>query len=73
MPVPIPGSKVGSDSQKVKFLTIFGRPKTRIFREFRGVPGQAPLVPTTQEESPEPSADVAAPAAPKGKKRLAAR
>ena len=28
MPVPIPGSKVGSDNQKVKFLTIFGRPKT---------------------------------------------
>ena len=43
MPVPIPGLKVGSDSQKVKFLTIFGRPKTGIFREFRGVPGRAPL------------------------------
>ena len=43
MPVPIPGSKVGSDNQKVKFLTIFGRPKTRIFREFRGVPARAPL------------------------------
>ena len=39
MPVPIPGSKVGSDSHKVKFLTIFGRPKTGIFRGFRGVPG----------------------------------
>ena len=39
MPVPIPGSKVGSDNQKVKFLTIFGRPKTGIFRRFRGVPG----------------------------------
>ena len=43
MPVPIPGLKVGSDNQKVKFLTIFGRPKTGIFREFRGVPGRAPL------------------------------
>ncbi len=39
MPVPIPGLKVGSDNQKVKFLTIFGRPKTGIFRRFRGVPG----------------------------------
>ena len=39
MPVPIPGLKVGSDKQKVKFLTIFGRPKTGIFRRFRGVPG----------------------------------
>ena len=43
MPVPIPGLKVGSDKQKVKFLRIFGRPKIRIFREFRGVPGPAPL------------------------------
>jgi hypothetical protein len=43
MPVPIPGSKVGSDNQKVQFLTIFGRPKTWIFREFRGVLGRAPL------------------------------
>ena len=39
MPVPIPGLKVGSDNQKVKFLTIFGRPKTAIFRRFRSVPG----------------------------------
>jgi hypothetical protein len=39
MPVPIPGLKVGSDNQKVKFLTIFGRPKTGFFRRFRGVPG----------------------------------
>ena len=43
MPVPIPGSKVGSDIQKVKFLTISGRPKTGFFRKFRGVPGRAPL------------------------------
>ena len=28
MPVPIPGLKIKSDNQKVKFLTIFGRPKT---------------------------------------------
>ena len=39
MPVPIPGLKVGSDNQKVKFLRIFVRPKTGIFRRFRGVPG----------------------------------
>ena len=39
MPVPIPGPKVGSDNQKVKFLTIFGRPKAWIFGRFRGVPG----------------------------------
>ena len=39
MPLPIPGLKVESDNQKVKFLTIFGRPKTKIFRRFRGVPG----------------------------------
>ena len=43
MPVPIPGSKAWSDSQKVKFLTIFGRPKTEVFHEFQGVPGRAPL------------------------------
>ena len=39
MPMPIPGLKVGSDNQKVKFLTIFGRPKTAIFERFRGVTG----------------------------------
>ena len=39
MPVPNPRSKVGSDNQKVKFLTIFGRPKTGICRRFRGVLG----------------------------------
>ena len=42
MPVPIPVSKVGSDSLKVKFLTISGRPKTRfsdqISAEFRNFP-----------------------------------
>ena len=42
MPVPIPGLKVGSDTQKVKFLTIFGRPKTGFFdeisAEFRNFP-----------------------------------
>ena len=43
MPVPIPGLKVGSDTQKVKFMMIFGRPKTKIFQEFRNVPGRAPL------------------------------
>ena len=43
MPVPNPGSKVGSDSQKVEFLTISGRPKTGIFGQISGVPGRAPL------------------------------
>ena len=43
MPVPIPGSKVGSDNQKVKFLSIFGRPKTRSFDKISGVLGRAPL------------------------------
>ena len=43
MPVPISGLKVGYDTQKDKFLTIFGRPKTGIFGQFRGVPGRAPL------------------------------
>ena len=43
MPVPILGSKVRSDTLKVKFLTIFGRPKTGFFHGFRGVPGRAPL------------------------------
>ena len=42
MPVPFPVSKVGSDKQKVEFLTIFGRPKTRFFdqisAEFRNFP-----------------------------------
>ena len=46
MPVPFPVSKVWSDNQKVKFLTIFGRPKTRfsdkISAEFRNFP-QFPL------------------------------
>ena len=41
MPVPNPGSKVWSHIQKFKFLTIFGRPKTGIFGEFRGVPGNS--------------------------------
>ena len=42
MPVPFPVSKVGSDKQKVEFLTISGRPKTRfsdqISAEFRNFP-----------------------------------
>ena len=38
MPVPNPGSKVGSDTQKVKFLTISGRPKNAIFGYISGVP-----------------------------------
>ena len=34
MPVPIPGLKVGSDIQKVKFLTTCGRPKPGFFFDF---------------------------------------
>ena len=47
MPVPIPGLEVWSNGQKVKFLTICGRPKTPFFEEISGVPRRAPL-PTTQ-------------------------
>ena len=36
MPVPIPGPEVGSDSLKVKFLMIFGRPKIGFFGTFAG-------------------------------------
>ena len=43
MPVPIPGLKVGSDSQKIKLLMISGRPETRFFDQISGVPGRAPL------------------------------
>ena len=43
MPVPIPGLKVRANSQKVKFLTISGRPKTAVVRAFRGVLGRGPL------------------------------
>ena len=42
MPVPIPGSKVGSDTQKVKFLTM-SRPKTRLFDQISCFLGRAPL------------------------------
>ncbi len=45
MPVPIPVSKVGSDSQKDKFLTISGRPKTGFFDKISGVPGPFPQFP----------------------------
>ncbi len=54
MPVPIPGSKVGSDNQKVKFLTISGRPKTGIFGQISGVPGPFPQFPlATNHADPE--------------------
>ena len=45
MPVPIPGPEVGSDSQKVKFLMIFGRPKTGFLDQISGVPGPFPQYP----------------------------
>ena len=45
MPVPIPGPEVGSDSLKVKFLMIFGRPKTGFFDQISGPPGTFPQFP----------------------------
>ena len=51
MPMPVPGSKVRSDSQKDKFLTIFGRPKSLFFDKTSGVPGRAPLA-TNHAASP---------------------
>ena len=49
MPVPIPGLKVGSGSQKVKFLTIFGRPKTGFFDQNSCVPGYIPPIPASYQ------------------------
>ena len=45
MPVPIPGPEVRSDSLKVKFLMIFGRPKTGFFDKISGAPGYIPQFP----------------------------
>ena len=45
MPVLIPGSKVGSDNLKVKFLMIFGRPKIGFFGTFPGPRGTFPQFP----------------------------
>ena len=45
MPVPIPSPEVGSDSLKVKFLPIFGRPKTGFFGRFPGPRGTFPPFP----------------------------
>ena len=45
MPVLILGSKVGSDSLKVKFLMIFGRPKIGFFGTFPGPRGTFPQFP----------------------------
>ena len=45
MGMPIPGSKVRSDSQKVKFLMIFGRPKTGFLAKFPGPRGTFPQFP----------------------------
>ena len=49
MPVPIPGPEVGSDSLKVKFLMIFGRPKTGFFDQISGVPGYIPQIPASYQ------------------------
>ena len=45
MPVPIPGPEVGSDSLKVEFLPIFGRPKIGFFGTFPGPRGTFPRFP----------------------------
>ena len=49
MPVPIPGPEVGSDSQKVKFLMISGRPKTGFLDQISGVPGYIPPIPASYQ------------------------
>ena len=51
MPVPIPGPEVGSgsDSQKVKFLPIFGRPKTGFFDQISRAPGYIPPIPASYQ------------------------
>ena len=61
MPVPIPGSKVGSDTQKVKFLSIFGRPKTGIFGKISGVPGPFPQFPLATNHAVKAPQQPAAP------------
>ena len=49
MPVPIPGPEVGSDSLKVKFLMIFGRPKTGFLDQISGAPGYIPPIPASYQ------------------------
>ena len=49
MPVPIPGPEVESDRQKVKFLLIFGRPKTGFFGQISGAPGYIPPIPASYQ------------------------
>ena len=49
MPVPIPGPEVGSDSLKVEFLMIFGRPKTGFFGQISGAPGYIPPIPASYQ------------------------
>ena len=49
MPVLIPGPEVGSDSLKVKFLMIFGRPKTGFFEQISGAPGYIPPIPASYQ------------------------
>ena len=49
MPVPIPGPEVGSDSLKVKFLMIFGRPKIGFFGWISGALGYIPPIPASYQ------------------------
>ena len=54
MPVPIPGPEVGSDSLKVKFLMIFGRPKTGFLEQISGAPGYIPPIPASYQPRRDP-------------------
>ena len=51
MPVPIPGPEVGSDSLKVKFLMISGRPKTGFLDQFRVFWGTFPQFPLATDHA----------------------
>ena len=55
MPVPIPGPEVGSDSLKVEFLVIFGRPKIGFFGTFPGPRGTFPQFRLATNHAEDPS------------------
>ena len=57
MPVPILGPEVGSDSQKVKFLMMFGRPKTGFFDQISGALGYIPPIPASYQPRSLTAAD----------------
>ena len=57
MPVPIPGPEVGSDSLKIKFLMLFGRPETGFFGRFPGPRGTFPQFPLATNHAGKPVFD----------------